>query len=106
MITFLTAGGKLNALTRTIPFVGLSKGSTLRNTFLNPQFSYCPLFGCQIIGKYRGFMRYAYVLSTMIMFSVVLSKYGSVSVHMRNIQSVPIKMFVISSNLNVFKDIT
>lgn len=61
MITFLTAGGKLNALTRTIPFVGLSKGSTLRNTFLNPQFSYCPLFGCQIIGKYRGFMRYAYV---------------------------------------------
>lgn len=51
-------------------------------------------------------MRYAYVLSTMIMFSVVLPKYGSVPVHMRNIQSVPIKMFVISSNLNIFKDIT
>ena len=44
MIKFLTAGGKLNALTRTVPFVGLSKGSTLRNTFLNLQFSYCPLF--------------------------------------------------------------
>ena len=37
------ARGKLNALVRITPFMGLSKRSILMNAFLNSHFSYCPL---------------------------------------------------------------
>ena len=50
------AGGKLNALARIAPSIGLFKRYLQLNEFFNSQFSYCPLIldvppATQIIGK-------------------------------------------------------
>ena len=64
------AGGKLNALARIAPSIGLFKRYLQLNDFFNSQFSYCPLIldvppVTQIIGKLRSCMRYVYILFTI-----------------------------------------
>ena len=61
------ARGKLNALVRIVPFIGLSKRRVLMNAFFNSQFSYCPIIWMfhSCINKQVS-REYALVLFTMI----------------------------------------
>ena len=101
------ASGKLNSLARIAPFIGLSKRRILINTFFNSQFSYCLLiWTCHSRANNRKInrlhdrcLRIIYN-DKQLPFSEVLEKDGSVSIHMRNIQSLAIEMFLLSRNLS------
>ena len=42
----IKASRKVNALSRVVPYMSLSKKKILMNSFFNSQFRYCILFGC------------------------------------------------------------
>ena len=102
MIIFLIAGGKLNAFTRIAPFIGLSKSGILMNAFFNSQFGYLPLIwmsnNTEINRFHEMCLRIIYN-DKQLLFSVLLAKDGFVSIHVRNVQSIPAEMFLISRNL-------
>ena len=108
MIVFLTyvkiASGKLNALAKIAPFIGLYKRRIPRNylnkhlaytrmSFFNSQFNYCPLIWmCHRRTINRLLERCLRVIYSdkQSPFSELLEKNDSVSIHMRNIESLAI----------------
>ena len=42
---------KINALSRVMPYMSLSKKRRLMSSFFTSQFSYCHLFGCSIVAQ-------------------------------------------------------
>lgn len=102
MIIFLIAGGKLNALTRIAPFIGLSKSGILMNNFFNSQFGYVRQIWMSNDTEKNRFhemcLRIIYN-DKQLLFSVLLANDGFVSIHIRNIQSIPAEIFLIRRNL-------
>ena len=102
---FKKASGKLNALARIAPFIGLSKRPILLNAFFNSQFSYCILI-CMCHGPTNNrkinslHERCLHIIynDKQSSFPELLEKDGSVSIHMRNIQSLAIETFRVSRN--------
>ena len=102
------ASRKLNALARIATFIRLSKRRLLMNAFCNSQFSYCPLIWmCHSLTNNRKINRLHERCLRVIyndkqsLFSELLEKEGSVSIHMnRNIQSLAIDMFHVSRSIS------
>ena len=89
------ASRKVSALARVTPFMGLSKRKLLMNAFFTSQFSYCPL-----IWMCRSRSNMLHEICQRIIyndkqssFTELLNKDNSVSIHIRNIQRLAIKMF-------------
>ena len=100
------ARGKLNVLAIITPFIGLSNKRILMNAFFNSQFSYCPLvWMCHSHTNNRKVNwlndRYLRIIynDKQSPFSELLEKHGSVSIHIRNIQSLTIEMFRVSRSV-------
>ena len=94
------ASQKVNALSRVVPYMSLSKKTILMNSLFNSQFSYCPLiwmFHSRImnnkINRLRErWMRLIYDDKTSS-FEELLEQGKSVSIHTRNLQMLATEMF-------------
>ena len=109
MIIFLVyvKSWKLNALARIALFIGLPKRGIFMSVFLNFQRSYCPLIWMCQCGKNNGKINRLHERCLCIIYndkqsslSELLEKDGSVSIHMRNIQSMTTEMFFVGRNLS------
>ena len=102
------ARGKLNAIVRIAPFIGLSKKRIPKNVFFDCQFSYCPLIWmCYSRTNNEKMNRLHERCSHFIyndqqsQFSKLLEMDGSVFIHIRNTESLAIEMFRDSRNLSL-----
>ena len=90
------ASRKINALSRIIPFMNISKRRILMNSFFNSQFNYCPLVWMfdsrSINNKINRFVYNDFKSS----FKNLLEKDGTVSIHVKNLQKLKTEMFKIS----------
>ena len=83
---------KINALSRTTPFMNISKRRILRNSFFNPQFNYCPLVSMfhshsinnKINRLHERVLRIVYN-EFKSSFKYLLEKDGTVSIHAKKI---------------------
>ena len=101
------ASAKVTALSRLIKIVPLEKKKILMNSFIESQFSYCPLIWMFCLSRKlnkrinriqeRG-LRIVYQDYTSS-FEELLKKDESVCIHHRNIQLVAIEMFKVKNNL-------
>ena len=87
------SNSKINALSRFIPFMNLSKKKKLRNSFVKSQFSYCPLVwmchSCTINHKINHLHeRCSRVIynDKISSFKKLLERDGSIPIHNRNFQ--------------------
>ena len=101
------ASAKVTALARLIKIVPMEKKKILMNSFVESQFSYCPLvwmFCCsrklnnRINHIHERGLRMVYEDYTSS-FQELLKKNGSVSIHHRNIQLLVTEMFKVKHNL-------
>ena len=108
------ASGKLTALGRLVNIVPTEKKKILMNSFIQSQFSYCPLLWMFCNKKVtkkidriqeRG-LRMVYQDYTSS-FKALLMKNSSVTIHQRNIQLVAVEMFKIKHNIcpEIMKDL-
>ena len=94
------ASRKVSALARVTPLMGLSKRKLLMNVFFTSQFSYRPLIWMchgrsnnrKINMLHERCLRIIYN-DKQSSFTELLNKDNSVSIHIRNIQRLAIKMF-------------
>ena len=98
--------GKVSALARLFKIIPFEKKRLLMKTFIESQFSYCPLiwmFCSRTINRKinhlheRG-LRLVYEDYTTS-FEDLLTKDGSVSIHHRNLQNVAIEMFKVKNKI-------
>ena len=103
------ASGKVTALSRLVKIVPLEKKKILMNSFVESQFSHCPLVWMfcwtrehnnRINHIQERGLRMVYE-DYNSSFEDLLKKNGSVTIHHRNIQLVAIEMFKVKNNLNV-----
>ena len=101
------ASAKVTALARLINIVPMEKKKILMNSFIESQFSYCPLvwmFCCsrklntKINHIHERGLRIVYRDYTTS-FEDLLKKNGSVCIHHRNIQHVATEMFKVKNDL-------
>ena len=109
------AGAKVTALARLIRIVTMEQKKILMNSFIESQFSYCPLvwmfcpsrkMNRRINHLHERALRIVYN-DFDSSFQDLLLKNGTVSVHHRNIQLVAILMFKVKNDLcpEIMKDI-
>ena len=101
------ASAKVTALSRLIKIVPLEKKKILMNSFIESQFSYCPLIWMFCLSRKlnkrinhiheRGLRMVYHDYTTS--FEDLLIKNESVCIHHRNIQLVAIEMFKVKNNL-------
>ena len=93
------AGQKMNALSRIIPYLNITKRRTLLNTFFISQFDYCPVtWMCHSRAKkkinrlHERCLRIIYndKVST---FEQLLEKDSSVSIHARDLRFLAVEIF-------------
>ena len=101
------AGRKLTALTRLVSFLTIEKRRLLMKAFIESQFNYCPLVWMFHSRKLHNKINKIHERSLRIVynddsssFEELLSKDNSVSIHHRNIQSLPIEMYKSKNNLS------
>ena len=100
------ARGKVTALARLAKLVSFEKKRILMNSFIESQFSYCPLlwmFCSREINRkinhiHERALRMVY-MDYSSTFGDLLKKDGSVTIHQRNIQLVAIEMFKVKNDL-------
>ena len=101
------ASRKVNALSRVVPYMSLSKKKILMNSFFNSQFSYCPLiwmFHSRIMNNkinrlHERCMRLIYGDKTSS-FEELLEQDKSVSLHTRNVQMLATEMFKVYRSMS------
>ena len=100
------ASAKVTALGRLIKIVPLEKKKLLMNSFVQSQFSYCPLLWMFCSRKLNHKINHIHERGLRMVyqdytssFKDLLSKDGSVCIHHRNIQLVAIEMFKVKNNL-------
>ena len=109
-----SAGAKVTALARLVRIVSMEKKKIIMNSFIESQFSYCPLvwmfnssrkLNDRINRIHERGLRLVYDDYTSS-FKELLDKDESVTVHHRNIQLVAIEMFKVKNGLcpEIFKD--
>ena len=100
------AGAKVTALGRLVKIVPFEKKKLLMNSFIQSQFSYCPLLWMFCSRKLnrkinhiqeRG-LRMGYQDYTSS-FKELLEKDGSICIHHRNVQLVAVEMFKVKNGL-------
>ena len=110
-----SAGAKVTALARLVRIVSMEKKKIIMNSFIESQFSYCPLvwmfnssrkLNDRINRIHERGLRLVYGDYTSS-FEELLDKDESVTVHHRNIQLVAIEMFKVKNSLcpEIFKDL-
>ena len=99
-------GQKISALARLIHIVPFERKKTLMNTFIESQFSYCPLIWMFCSRSLNNRINRLHERALRIVFNdyessfeSLLIKNGSVSIHQRNVQRVAIEMFKIKKSL-------
>ena len=99
------AGQKMDALSRLLPYMKITKWCTLLNRFFMLQFNYCPLtWMCHSRAKnkinrlHERCLRiiYKYKVST---FGQLLEKDSSVHLHTRNLRFLAVEMFKVVQGL-------
>ena len=101
------ASRKIHALSRVASYMNISKRRILMNAFFKSQFSYCPLvWMChshanndKINRPYERCLRIIYS-DKQSSFETLLEKYGTVSVHNRNLQILATEMHKIKNGLS------
>ena len=101
------ASRKINALSRTAPYMNVAKRRLLMNFFAS-QFNYCPLVwmchhrsvNSKINRLHKRCLRIVYS-DSVSSFEDLLDKDRSVSEHLKNIKTLAIEMFKISNKLTV-----
>ena len=100
------ASRKIFALARVSPFVGVSKRKLLMNAFFTAQFSYCPpIWMCHSRSNKKINMlhkRYLRIICNekQSSFTELLNADNSVSIHIRNIQRLAMKMLSFCNRLS------
>ena len=100
------ASGKLNALARITPYMGIRKQYTLMDAIFKTQFNYCSLIWMccnrSLNNKtdrlHERSLRIVYSDKTSH-FSKLLEKYGFISIHYQNIRQLAMEMFQVSKGL-------
>ena len=101
------AGQKVTALARLVKYMPFHKRRILLKTFIESQFSYCPLIWMfcgrklnrRINHIHERALRFVYDDYTST-FESLLEKDKSVSIHHRNIRRVAIEMYKVINNLS------
>ena len=101
------ANRKINALSRVVPYISLSRKKILMNSFFNSQFSYCPLiwmFHSRIMNNkinrlHERCMRLIYGDKTSS-FEELLEQDKSVSIHTRNLQMLVTEVFKVYRSMS------
>ena len=99
---------KVNALSRVVPLMGLSKKRILMNPFFNLQFSYCPviwiflrrIMNNKINRLHERCMRLIYG-DKMSSFEELLEQDKSVSIHTRNLQMLTTEILKVHQNMSL-----
>ena len=101
------AGRKVTALRRLVKFMPFFKRRILLNTFIESQFSYCPLIWMFHSRKLNHKINHIHERALRLVYNDYTSSFenlllmdGSVSIHHRNIQKVATEMFKTKSNLS------
>ena len=108
------ASKKVRALTRVTPHTTIKKKKVLINSFFNSQFNYCPLvwmchsrrYNRKIDDLHQTHLRLIHS-EKKSSYEELLGKFGSASIHHRNIQAVATKMYQVKSGYttNIFSDL-
>ena len=108
------ASRKVNALSRVMPYMNLSKKKKLVSSFFNSQFNYCPLiwmFHSRIINNKVNRLRERYLRllygDKPPSFEKLLEQDKSVTVHTRNLQILATEKFKVCRNISppIFSEI-
>ena len=98
--------GKVSALARLVKFIPFDEKSLLLKSFIESQFSYCPLIWMFCSRKMNAKINHIHERALRLVygdyttsFEDLLIKDKSVSIHHRNIQKVAIEMFKVKNNL-------
>ena len=98
--------GKVSALARMVKILPFDKKRLLLKTFVESQFSYCPLIWMFCSRKMNKKINHIHERALRLVyddyitsFEDLLIKDNSVSIHLRNIQKVAIEMFKVKNNL-------
>ena len=98
------AGRKISALARVTPYLGTAKKRVLMNAFFTSHFSYCPLV-CMCNNHTNNKINRLHERCLQIVyndkqssFNELLEKYGSVLIHMRNIQILATEIYKLVNN--------
>ena len=98
--------GKVSALARIAKIVPFDKKRLLMRTFIESQFSYCPLIWMFCSRKMNNKINHIHERALRLVyddytasFEQLLIKDDSVSIHHRNVQKVAIEMFKVKNNL-------
>ena len=101
------AGRKISALARVTQYMGIAKKRILMNAFFTSQFSYCLLvWMCHSrtnnnkINRFHERCLQIADNDKQSLFNELLEKYGSVSIHMRNMQILATQMYKLINNLS------
>ena len=99
--------GKVSALARMVKIIPFNKKRLLLKTFIESQFSYCPLVWMYCSRKMNRKINYIHERALRLVyddytasFEDLLSRDESVSIHHRNIQKVAIEMFKVKHDLS------
>ena len=102
-----TAGAKVTALARLIKLVPLEKNKLLMTSFIESQFSYCPLLWMFCTRELNRKMNHIHERALRMVyqdysssFDELLLKDGSVRIHHHNIHLVAIEMFKVINDLS------
>ena len=100
-------GKKVTALSRLVKFMPFTKRKLLMKTFIESQFSYCPIIWMFHSRKLNRKINHIHERALRLVyndysttFENLLIKDGSVSIHHRNIHNVAIEMFKAKNNLS------
>ena len=98
--------GKVSALARITKIVPFDKKRLLMRTFIESQFSYCPLIWMFCSRKMNNKINHIHERALRLVYDdytasleQLLIKDDSVSIHHRNVQKVAIEMFKVKNNL-------
>ena len=98
--------GKVSALARMVKIIPFDKKRLLMNTFIESQFSYCPLIWMFCSRKMNNKINHIHERALRLVyddyttsFEELLFKDKSVSIHYRNVQKVAIEMFKVKNDL-------
>ena len=102
------ASREINALSRIAPYMNIEKPRLLMNSFFASQFNYCPLvWMCNHrsvnskINRLHGRCLRIVYSDSVSSIEDLLDKDRSVSVHVKNIKTLAIKMFKVSKKLTL-----
>ena len=92
------ASRKVNALSRVMAYISLSRKKKLVNSFFSSQFNYCPLFGCFIVIMNK--INYLHERCLRLLYGEKLSSFEkllkqgkSATIHTRNLQVLATEIF-------------